>query len=253
MAVYAAQIDRMDQGVGRVMAKLRELDMEDNTLVMFMSDNGGCAEFLREDGEPGRWPAHYGVPLRDGRMTIVGNCPARRPGGAETFMSYDLPWANASNSPFRKFKSWVHEGGISTPLIVHWPAAIKRPQIVHEYGHVVDIMPTCLDVAGAGYPSEFNGKAITPCAGESFAPLLKGQPWHRSAPIFWEHEGNRAVRQGNWKLVNAHPHAWELYDMATDRTELTDLFAANRPQADVMIRVYGEWAERCEVRDWPLR
>ncbi|MBV7334880.1 arylsulfatase [Chloroflexi bacterium TSY] len=248
MAIYAAQIDRMDQGVGQVVNKLRELGLLDNTLIMFMSDNGGCAEFLAEDGGIQRYQYH----TADGTPIRVGNIRDLRPGGPDTFMSYDLPWANASNSPFRLYKHWVHEGGISTPLIAHWPNGIEANQIKHEPCHVIDIMATCLDVAGVQYPDEYNGNAIQPLEGESMAPLFRGESWTRERPIFWEHEGNRAVRWQEWKLVSKHPGNWELYNINEDRTELNNLFNQSQDCAQNFIRQYDEWAARCEVRPWPL-
>jgi len=246
MAVYAAQVHAMDRGIGRIIAKLRELGLEDNTMVMFLSDNGGCAEFLNEDWD--RPDKHrYNIPTRAGRPVYVGNTPTLMPGPEQTFMSYDLPWANASNSPFRMFKHWVHEGGISTPLIVHWPAAIRRPALVHEPAHVMDIMATCLDAAGVEYPREFNGRPVLPLEGESFLSAARGEPWTRERPIFWEHEQNRAVRLGRWKLVSRHPGPWELYDMVEDRTEQHDLSARNAGKVTELAALYHEWAARALV------
>ena len=250
MAVYAAQIDRMDQGVGLVVNKLEELGELDNTLILFMSDNGGCAEFLAEDGGAAE---RYSYHTADGEPIRVGNLADKRPGGADTFMSYDLPWANASNAPFRLYKHWVHEGGIATPLIAHWPAAIQeRNQVVHQPTHVVDIMATCLDAAGVPYPEAHHEQAIQPMEGESILPLLTGEKWQRAQPIFWEHEGNRAVRQGEWKIVSKFPGDWELYNMNEDRTELYNLIEKNSPQAADFVQQYAQWAERCEVRAWSL-
>jgi arylsulfatase len=258
MAAYAAQVEHLDQAVGTVMDQVRALGQEQNTLVFFLSDNGGCAEFLREDEDPGRWPGHYGVTLRDGRRTRVGNTPGQRPGGPETFMSYDLPWSNASNTPFRKHKCWTHEGGISTPLIVHWPERVRGPGIRHAPGHVVDIMATCLEAAGAPYPSTHDGRAITPLEGESLLPAFASDTWRRTQPIFFEHQGCAAVREGDWKLVResrgfgpARGHGrWELYNMAEDRTELDDLAPANDPQLRQLLRAYDAWCERAGVVDF---
>jgi arylsulfatase len=165
-------------------------------------------------------------------------------------MSYDLPWANASNTPFRLYKHWVHEGGIATPMIAYWPAAIPAPQINHAQIHVIDLMATFLDIAGVDYPQEYNGHDIQPLEGESFAPVLRGQTWERERPILWEHEGNCAVRDGRWKLVSKYPGDWELYDMIQDRTELNDLSQANKPQVEKMVRTYQEWTERCGIIPW---
>ena len=267
MAVYAAQVDRLDQGIGRILNKLRELDIEENTLVMFLSDNGGCAEFLAEDtNRPA--PAQFANPNPDGKPMRLGNIPGLRPGPADTFMSYDLAWANASNSPFRLFKRWTHEGGISTPFIVNWPAMIKQPGIVHQPSHIIDIAATCIGAAGAKYPTEFNGNAISPIEGESFMGLIEGGQWTREKPIFWEHEGSRAIRIGEWKLVSegGGDHAskggsskgggpgvgWELYNMSQDRTELNDLSQGNRQKAEELAKLYDEWADRCGVLPWAI-
>ena len=251
MAVYAAQIDRVDQGVGRILAKLQELGVEDNTLIMFMSDNGGCAEFLAEESNRSE-PSQYSMPNADGSQVTVGNISGLRPGPATTFMSYDLAWANASNSPFRLFKRWTHEGGISTPLIVHWPDRIKQPAIVHEPTHITDILATCIAAAGATYPTEFGGNPMTPIEGQSFMQALDSGDWTRPKPIFWEHEGSRAVRMGEWKLVSEVGGQWELYNMDQDRTELNNLAEANRPKADEMAGLYDEWSARCHVSPWPI-
>ena len=251
MAVYAAQIDRVDQGVGRILAKLQELGVEDNTLIMFMSDNGGCAEFMAEESNRPE-PSQYSMPNADGSQVTVGNIPNLRPGPGTTFMSYDLTWANASNSPFRLFKRWTHEGGISTPLIVHWPDRIKQPAIVHEPTHITDILATCIAAAGATYPTEFGGNPITPIEGQSFMQALDSGDWTRAKPIFWEHEGSRAVRMGEWKLVSEVGGQWELYNMDQDRTELNNLAEANRPKADELTKLYDEWSARCHVSPWPI-
>ncbi len=251
MATYAAQVDRMDQGIGRIMDKIRALGVEDNTLVMFLSDNGGCAEFLMEDTDR-PVPSQYSSPLPDGKPVRVGNIPGLLPGSADTFMSYDLPWANASNSPFRLFKRWTHEGGISTPFIMSWLSRIKEAAIVHEPAHIIDIAATCIDAAGATYPGEHGGKPITPIEGESFLRVIDERRWSREKPIFWEHEGSRAVRVGSWKLVSEVGGKWELYEMDEDRTELTDLADRNRPKAEELSKMYDEWAERSGVVPWPV-
>ncbi len=248
MAVYAAQVDRMDQNIGRLMLRLEELGIADSTLILFLSDNGGCAEFLSENGQREKeWPVTV-----EGAAVRLGNRTEIEPGPADTFMSYDLPWANASNSPFRLFKHYVHEGGIATPLIARWPAQIAPGGVAHEPGLVIDIAATILDVAGAIYPLEHNGKAITPLEGESFASLFTGQTWRRSQPLFWEHEGNRAVRQENWKLVTRYPGTWELYDMERDRTEQEDLAGRYPDLVQQMDRQYLKWAERCGVLPWDV-
>ena len=249
MATYAAQIECMDRGIGRILDSLSELELTDDTLVMFASDNGGCAYFLAEDTDPDE-PFRYHTDPLDGRSIRVGNIADLRCGPADTFMSYGRSWANVSNSPFRRFKRWVHEGGISTPFIVSWPARISEPGIVHQPTHFIDVMATCLDVAGAPYPAEFDGRPITPLEGESFLPLLDGDDWSRQRPLFFEHEGNRAVRLGEWKLVSEFGGDWELYNMAEDRTELHDLATQNTPRVTDLVGRYDDWSARCDVRPW---
>ncbi len=227
MAVYAAQIDRMDRNVGKVLSKLRELGVERDTLVLFLSDNGGCAE-----------PVNRGT----------SGAPA---GDRESFLSYGLPWANASNTPFRLYKHWVHEGGIATPLIAHWPAVIqRRGEITPAVGHVIDLMATCLDAAGVEYPREHDGRPVMPLEGKSLVPIFRTGTRTEHEAIYWEHEGNRAVREGRWKLVSRHPGPWELYDLGADRTELNNLAAAHPDRVKAMAEKYARWAERVGVMPW---
>ena len=246
MATYAAQIASMDRGIGRMTNALSELGIADNTLLVFLSDNGGCAELLSEDGYVDPDPPE----TLDGRPVRYGNRPDIMPGAATTYQSYDLPWANVSNAPFRLYKHWVHEGGISTPMIVSWPGHVPAGTVNHSIVHEIDVMATFLDLAGGAYPREHNGHTIQPLEGESFTPALQGREWQRARPLFWEHEGNRAVREGHWKLVSKYPRRWELYDMIEDRTELNDLSQVNRPQAKRMEAMYDEWAARCGVWPW---
>jgi arylsulfatase A-like enzyme len=230
MAVYAAQIDRMDQNVGRVLKKLEDLGRLDNTLILFLADNGGCAEIIDQSAVPGT-----------------------PPGPADSFLSYGVGWANVSNTPFRLYKHHVHEGGIATPLIAHWPAGmtgIKRGSITHQYGHVIDLMATCLDVAGAKYPETFKGRTIEKLQGASLLPILTGGRRDAERPIFWEHEGHRAVRVGKWKLVARNGRPWELYDLDADRTEMHDLAAMEPERVKEMEGLHDEWARRCNVEPW---
>ena len=246
MSVYAAMVDRLDQGIGRVLTKLDDMGVADNTLVIFHSDNGGCAEFLMEDGVIDIAPTH----TRDGRAVQVGNMRSSMPGPEDTYMSYDLPWANASNSPFRLFKHWVHEGGISTPFVARWPGKVQAGQIVHSPAHITDLMTTFVEISGAKYPDEVNGTEIGSMEGESLYAALQGKAWERERPICIEHEGNCAVRDGQWKLVKKYPGDWELYDMEVDRTELNDLACRNQDRVKHMARIYDEFAERVNVKPW---
>ena len=253
MAVYAAQIDRLDQGVGRILAALDRNGVADDTLVMFLSDNGGCAEFLHEEARPTVDAFLRGLATSDGRPVRIGNDPAIRPGPEDTFMSYDVQWANVSVTPFRKYKHWIHEGGISTPFIARWPSKIKESKIVHSPAQILDITATIIDVAGASYPSEFDGNAITPIEGESFAEALGGSGWQRDKPLFWEHEGNAAIRIGDWKLVREQGYDWELFNMELDRTELNDLSEGEQSRVTEMVGLWQSWADRCGVLPWPIR
>lgn len=259
MAVYAAQIEQMDRGIGRVLNALTSNAVEDDTIVMFLSDNGACEVFLAEDtNEPN--PSLFQGTTASGERIKVGNITGIRPGGPETFMSYDLPWANASNAPFRFYKNWIHEGGISTPFIVRWPSNIKSAKNVHQPLHITDIPATCIAAAGATYPLHRPDNDITPLEGESFLDLLNGRDWQRGRPMFWEHEGNRGMREGDWKLVSEFPRwapedapgRWELYNIRVDRTELNDLSASEPERLKQMSRSYDDWAERCGVQPWPI-
>ena len=165
-------------------------------------------------------------------------------------MSYDLPWSNVSNVPFRLFKHWVHEGGISTPLIIHWPDKIKKSNINHEPAHVIDIMPTILDAAGTTYPKSYEDHEMMQLDGVSLLPMIKGKNWKRDQPIYWEHEGNSAIRIDNMKLVRLHGQPWELYDMDNDRTELHNLAGKNTPLEEKLKAEYGDWEKSCGVEDW---
>jgi arylsulfatase A-like enzyme len=228
MAVYAAQIDRLDQNIGRVLDKVKQLGQEDNTLIMFLADNGGCHE-----------------------ENIRGEKKDVPPGPVDSFTSYGRPWANASNTPFRMYKHWVHEGGISSPFIARWPARIRQKgALIHQPAHITDILPTCLDVARGTYPKERNGKPITPGAGTSLLPAFSGARWAGRETIYWEHEGNRAMREGKWKIVSQFPGEWELFDLEADRTETRDLAASDPARLKRMIAMYDAWAARCGVVPW---
>ncbi len=250
MEVYAAQIDRMDQGIGRILKVLEETGQLENTLIIFLSDNGACAEDIPDDVSPATLVEELMIAkpeTRDGRPVRFGNDPSIMPGAEDTYQSYGVAWANLSNTPFRLYKHWVHEGGIATPLIVHWPAGIAAAdQLRHRPGQLPDIMATILEISGAEYPTTFHGRDILPCEGESLAPSFATDAERRS-PMFWEHEGNAAVRVGRWKLVRKFPGPWELYDMEADRTELHDLAARHPDRVTEMRALYEAWAARCGV------
>jgi arylsulfatase len=244
MATYAAMVERMDQGIGRILGKLKETKIEKNTLVLFLSDNGGCDEVVQPD-----W---YDVPskTRDGRPIKVGNNPAVLPGPDDVWQSYGVPWANASDTPFRLYKHFVHEGGIASPLIAYWPATIQSGgTFTRQIAHVTDIMATCLDAADASYPSSYRGHPILPTEGRSLIPIFHGRTCVER-PVFWEHEGNRAVRLGKWKLVSRYPNDWELYDMESDRTELNNLSGQQLDKVKELVAIYDDWAKRCGVLPW---
>ena len=253
MAVYAAQIDRMDQGVGRILDKLDELGIADDTMVMFLSDNGGCHEFLDPESP---WMDRLNTSAPDGRPMRMGNLPDVEPGPAETYQSYQRPWANVSNTPFRLHKHWVHEGGIATPLIVRWPGVAEGGGISHAIGHVIDVLPTCLDAAGVPYPEQYAGRPVTPAAGRSMMPFVRGQSDRGGRIVYWEHEGNLAVRDGRWKLVAKFDSdrrataPWELYDMIADRTELNDLAAAIPDTVARLAALHARWAHSIGVVPW---
>lgn len=228
MAIYCAQIDCMDRGIGRILATLGQLGQTDNTLVLFLSDNGGNAE----GGVAGIDYRHNGVP----------------PGGVDSYMSYGQSWANASNTPFRLYKRWVHEGGISTPLIAHWPGRIAaRGAITHQVGHLVDFMATCCDVAGTRYPNEFAGNPIKPLRGTSLVPILEGGTRRPPDALYWEHFSNRAVRAGRWKAVTNDDGGWELYDMKADRSEMNNLAAQMPEKRNELVARYEVWAREVGV------
>ena len=270
MEVYAAMVDCMDQGIGRVMDALEAKGIKSNTLVFYLQDNGGCAEEFGFHEEIR--PYHKDVDLnkitamgekefqtemvpkytRDGRPVLIGI--GLEPGAANTYLGYGKPWANASNTPFRMYKHWVHEGGIATPLIVHWPAGIKaQNEFRHQPGHLIDIMATCIEVADATYPETYNNNAIIPLEGKSLVPAFHNEQFPER-PLFWEHEGNKAVRLGKYKLVSRWnkeaEYNWELYDLEADRSEGNDLLALMPDKADELEKLWKNWAIKAGVRTW---
>ena len=256
MEVYAGMITNMDRNIGKIIQALQETGQLDNTLIFYLQDNGACAEILgREQGRSQRNIPENSVlkPMnpdelqtfmipwrtRDGRPAFTGKDVM--PGGPETYASYGKGWAYYSNTPFREYKHWVHEGGIATPLIVHWPAGIKKTGKTRDMpGQLMDIMATCVDVSNAQYPAMRNGQMIIPMQGISLAPSFQKEV-KSERYLLWEHESNKAIRKGKWKLVYKSTgkektpneptpyHLWELYDMEKDRTETNNL-AASYPQ-----------------------
>ena len=264
MEVYAAMIDRMDQGIGRIVDTLSRNGKLDNTLVLFMEDNGGNYEPMGRNGRGQRQaqpslpklPPDYIQPdmipkqTRDGWPVLQG--PGVLPGPADTYIAYGRGWGNVSNTPFREYKHFVHEGGISTPLVAHWPAHIKQHgELIKQPAHLIDLMATCVDLCGAQYPKTHDGNEITPMQGRSLAAAFDGKTIERDA-IYWEHEGNRAIRQGKWKLVAKYPSGkWELYDMEADRTEMHDLSTQHPQEAQQLQKKWEAWADRTHVLPWP--
>ena len=232
MSLYAGIIDRLDQNIGRVVAKLKDTKQLDNTLVIFLSDNGGTKE-----------TGMFGI---KGRQANIANYATwARKGGWTS--SYGQGWANLSNVPFRLYKRFNHEGGTSTPFIVHWPRGVKaKGGIAHQVGHIVDVMATCVDVSGATYPKQFRENDIQPMEGKSLVPVFNGESLG-DRTLYWEHEGHRAVRDGKWKLVGLNGKPWELYDMSIDRTELKNQADSNRDTAKRLTALWDQWAKRCNV------
>ncbi len=230
MAIYAAVIHHLDRSIGTLVDGLKQRGVLENTLILFMSDNGGNAE----SGPRGRY---------DGKP----------PGGPDSNVFIGMNWATLANTPFRRYKHFTHEGGVATPLIAHWPAVIpqsRRGKFETQPGHLIDIMPTVLEVTGASYPANLHGKSTFPLSGTSLAPALSGRKLARKQPIFFMHEGNRAVRDGKWKLVSKYMDPWELFDMEADRTELHDL-AAKRPEIVTRLgAAYDAWARKSFTETW---
>ena len=265
MEVYAAMVDRMDQGIGQIVDELKRQKVLDNTLICYMQDNGGCAEAMGRTGnkehpdvprpktpslpsmKPEDFASSGSVPsqTRDGYPVRMGK--QAFPGPADTYVAYGENWANVSNTPLREYKHWVHEGGISSPLIVHWPAGLSNAEPwCHQPSHLIDIAATLVDISGASYPAD-----ATPLEGRSLRPAFGNKPIEREA-LYWEHEGNRAVRQGDWKLVAKHNKPWELYDISKDRIESNDLAATYPDKVLQMARLYETYAKRANVAPWPL-
>lgn len=234
MAVHAAMIDCMDQGVGRVMEMVKKMGAEENTLVVVLSDNGASAEALDSWPNPGR-----------------GHKPGSVTGTRDSHRCIEIGWANAANTPFRENKMWTHEGGICTSFIAHWPAGITktRGKITGEVGHIIDLMPTFLELAGGSYPARYRSFDLTPLAGTSLVPVLQGKKL-ADRTLGWEHEGNRAFRDGDWKLVASFKGEWELYDLSKDRAEVNNLAAKYPKRVQELAARYQQWADEVGVVPW---
>lgn len=236
MEVYAAMVDRMDQGIGRVLEAIRKSGVEDDTIVFFLSDNGGCASWPSPAKEAGFFEYNRDIPVGDPRgYEFVGKA-----------------WGWAQNSPFRKHKVWPYEGGISTPMIVRWPGEVEAGGITHQPGHLVDFMPTLLELAGGNYPDERKGNAVSPMEGSSLVPVLKGKERKQPEFLAWSLYGNHAYREGDWKIVwNSSPpvgqRAWELFNLAEDRSETNNLAAEEPERVEAMAAKWKMWGVKTEV------
>ncbi len=231
MEVYAAMVDRMDQGIGRVLAALGETGALENTLVLFLSDNGGCPEEVA-----GRRLGRPGVPT----------------GARGSYAAYEEPWAYASNTPFRLYKNFLHEGGINTPVVAYWPRGIRTPgAFTDAVGHVIDVLPTFLDLAGAPAPEQQQSWRPFPLTGRSLVPALTGGALAARGPLYWAYGGHAAVRDGDWKLVyeGRRSRAWELFNLAEDPTELHNLAAREPARAAALAGAWRAWAARAGVRE----
>lgn len=243
MATYAAQVEAMDRGIGRIIDDLTDRGILDDTLILFSSDNGACAEKLPSSSE--RWafpPEICPRTTRDGRPVRVGDEPSITPGPEEGYAGYGRSWAHLSNTPFRLYKRWVHEGGISSPFIASWPAGgVTSESPVPGAAHVVDIVPTILHAAGVDESSS---------AGISLLPLWRGDASAPERDLFWEHVGNAAIRRGRWKLVRESGRPWELYDLENDRIESIDLVEQHPALVEDMAAAWDAWASTNGVIPW---
>jgi arylsulfatase len=250
MAVYAAQIDCIDRGVGQILDTLRKSGRFDNTLVMFLSDNGAA-----RNGDVK--PTKVGFGFRTGqekwRLDAVpirpGSGPENMPGAANTFAGYGHAWAHTSNAPFRSYKATAYEGGIRTPLVVQWPNVIRKNKgITNEVGHVIDIMATCLDIADADYPQDFHGRKLAPMEGRSLAPAFRGEDREDHEVLCWSPASGQAIRMGRWKLVRPKVKAdWELYDLEADGGETTDLADSQPQRVKELAEEFQRWAKRVGI------
>ncbi|MCX6333542.1 MAG: arylsulfatase [Bacteroidia bacterium] len=275
MEVYAAMIDIMDQGIGRIISALEKKGELENTIIFFMQDNGGCAEpqgtkqpevplteeqkILKPIPDDAILPVRRSEYTRDGHYIRSGR--GVMAGAADTWVAYGEEWANVSNTPFRLYKQWVHEGGIATPLVVYWPAGINNKGTLNkEVSHLIDILPTCLEITGASYPAHFNGKEIIPYEGKSLVPALKNKKIKHDF-LIWEHCANRAIRIGKWKLVakvqkqmeftSADENSWELYNLEKDPSETNNLADKYPGKVKKMAQRWEKEAIRIKMKPWP--
>jgi arylsulfatase len=241
MAIYAAMVDRMDRNIGRITAGLRDRGELENTLILFMSDNGACAEW-----DP------FGFDVRSSANNVLHRgADLERMGSPGTYHSMGSGWANASNTPWRMYKHYSHEGGISTPCIAHWPGVIRRRNAIENVpAHLIDLMPTIVEATGAVYPQRLGERNILPMAGRSFIPALQGRNLPERA-LFFEHEGTRAVREGRYKLTAFRGDTWKLYDMERDRTEMEDLAAKEPKRVESLAKQWEAWAAENQVTPFP--
>jgi arylsulfatase len=241
MAIYAAMIDRMDQNIGRVTADLRARGELDNTLILFLSDNGACAEWD---------PFGFDVSSSPNNVLHRGDDLARM-GSRSTYHSVGSGWANASNTPWRMYKHYSHEGGISAPCLVHWPAGFRRRNALENAPvHLIDLMPTLVEVSGAEYPERLGSRQIPPMAGTSLMPALRGEKLPERT-LYFEHEGTRAVREGRYKLTALRGEPWKLYDMERDRTEIDDLSDQQPQRVASLATKWDTWAAENQVTPLP--
>ncbi|KRG16374.1 arylsulfatase [Virgibacillus soli] len=237
MAIFAAMVDRVDQNVGRVVKDLEENGELDNTLIIFCSDNGACAEW--DPWGFDNWMTTTNILHRKADLEKMG--------GPDSYHSYGSGWANVSSTPFRMYKHYSHEGGISTPMIIHWPNVVKeKGKIDHRPAHFIDFMATFIDITDAPYPKVFNGKKILPMEGETLLPAFLGdEPTTRT--LYFEHEEHCAIRQDDWKLVKIKERDWELYNIKEDRTEMNDMANQYPEKVKAMKRLWEDWAKRTHV------
>ena len=251
MAVHAAMVDRMDTGIGRLIHRLKELNEIDNTLILFLSDNGASPE------NPALYGPGFDRPgnLRDGRKIIypVVKSWQNMPGSETVMAGIGDHWAHAINTPFRYWKAKMFDGGVCTPLIAHWPSGIAFKNLIsNEEGHVIDFMATFVEIAHAKYPQEFKEKKITPMQGKSLMPIFKKGNREGAEYIFWEHFGSKGLRHGQWKIVQFdNQSAWQLFDMEKDRTENKDLSAQHPEILESMKRKWKEMATVAKVYPLP--